>query len=110
MFHVIEYARMGVGTKSMATLSTAYGNALEYARIRVQGADLKEQTNKAAPRVAIIRHPDVRRMLMSQKAFAEGLRGMVLWTAHIQDRSSSRAATASGRPRARRAQRLACCR
>ena len=86
MFHVIEYARMGVGTKSMATLSTAYGNALEYARIRVQGADLKEQANKAAPRVEIIRHPDVRRMLMLQKAFAEGLRGMVLWTAHIQDR------------------------
>ncbi len=86
MFHVIEYARMGVGTKSMATLSTAYGNALEYARIRVQGADLKEQTNKAAPRVEIIRHPDVRRMLMLQKAFAEGLRGMMLWTAHIQDR------------------------
>ena len=86
MFHVIEYARMGVGTKSMATLSTAYGNALEYARIRLQGADLKEQTNKAAPRVEIIRHPDVRRMLMLQKAFAEGLRGMVLWTAHLQDR------------------------
>ena len=86
MFHVIEYARMGVGTKSMATLSTAYGNALEYARIRVQGADLKEQANKAAPRVEILRHPDVRRMLMLQKAFAEGLRGMVLWTAHIQDR------------------------
>jgi hypothetical protein len=86
MFHVIEYARMGVGTKSMATLSTAYGNALEYARVRVQGADLKEQANKAAPRVEIIRHPDVRRMLMLLKCFAEGLRGVVLWTAHIQDR------------------------
>ena len=57
---------------------TAYGNALDYARIRVQGADLKEQANKAAPRVEIIRHPDVRRMLMLQKAFAEGLRAMVL--------------------------------
>jgi hypothetical protein len=86
MFHVIEYARMAVGTKSMATLSTAYGNALAYTRERKQGADLANQTDKAAPRVEIIRHPDVRRMLMLQKAFAEGLRALVLWTASIQDR------------------------
>ena len=85
MFHVIEYARMAVGTKSMATLSTAYLNALEYARVRKQGADLAKQADKAAPRVEILRHPDVRRMLMLQKAFAEGLRAMVLWTAHVQD-------------------------
>jgi alkylation response protein AidB-like acyl-CoA dehydrogenase len=85
MFHVIEYARMGVGTKSLATLSTAYLNALEYTRVRKQGADLAQQSDKSAPRVEIIRHPDVRRMLMLQKAFAEGLRGMMLWTAHIQD-------------------------
>jgi alkylation response protein AidB-like acyl-CoA dehydrogenase len=85
MFHVIEYARMGVGTKSMATLSTAYLNALEYAKERKQGADLADAGDKSAPRVEIIRHPDVRRMLMVQKAFAEGLRAMVLWTASIQD-------------------------
>jgi alkylation response protein AidB-like acyl-CoA dehydrogenase len=85
MFRVIEYARMGVGTKSMATLSTAYLNALDYTRIRKQGADLTKQTDKSAPRVEILRHPDVRRMLMLQKAFAEGLRSMVLWTANIQD-------------------------
>jgi alkylation response protein AidB-like acyl-CoA dehydrogenase len=84
MFHIIEYARMGVGTKSMATLSTAYLNALAYAKERKQGADMKA-ASKAAPRVEIIAHPDVRRMLMLQKAFAEGLRGMVLWTASIQD-------------------------
>ena len=85
MFHVIEYARMGVGTKSMATLGTAYRNALEYTRVRKQGADLAKQMDKAAPRVEIIRHPDVRRMLMQQKAFSEGLRALVLWTASIQD-------------------------
>ncbi len=85
MFHVIEYARMGVGTKSMATLSTAYGNALEYTRVRKQGPDLMQAQDKAAPRVEIIRHPDVRRMLMQQKAFAEGLRAMILWTANVQD-------------------------
>jgi alkylation response protein AidB-like acyl-CoA dehydrogenase len=86
MFHVIEYARMGVGTKSMATLSTAYLNALDYTKLRKQGADLARAADKAAPRVEIIRHPDVRRMLMLQKAFAEGLRSMVLWTAQLQDR------------------------
>ncbi len=85
MFHVIEYARMGVGTKSMATLSTAYLNALEYTRVRKQGADLAKAADKAAPRIEIIAHPDVRRMLMLQKSFAEGLRAVVLWTASIQD-------------------------
>jgi alkylation response protein AidB-like acyl-CoA dehydrogenase len=85
MFHVIEYARMGVGTKSMATLSTAYLNALDYTRVRKQGADLTKAADKTAPRVEIIQHPDVRRMLMMQKAFSEGLRAIVLWTAHVQD-------------------------
>jgi hypothetical protein len=77
---------MAVGTKSMATLSTAYGNALAYTRERRQGADLARAADKTAPRVEILRHPDVRRMLMLQKAFAEGLRGLILWTANIQDR------------------------
>jgi len=85
MFHVIEYARMGVATKSMATLSTAYANALAYTKLRKQGADLARSADKAAPRVEIIRHPDVRRMLMLQKCFAEGLRALILYTAHIQD-------------------------
>jgi hypothetical protein len=85
MFHVIEYARMGVATKSMAALSTGYGNALAYTRLRKQGADLARAADKTAPRVEIIRHPDVRRMLMLQKAFAEGLRALILYTAHVQD-------------------------
>jgi alkylation response protein AidB-like acyl-CoA dehydrogenase len=86
MFNVIEYARMAVGTKSMATLSTAYLNALDYTKIRKQGADLARAADKTAPRVEVIRHPDVRRMLMLQKSFAEGLRALVLWTASVQDR------------------------
>jgi alkylation response protein AidB-like acyl-CoA dehydrogenase len=90
MFHVIEYARMGVGTKSVATLSTAYLNALDYTRVRKQGADLTKAADKTAPRVEIIRHPDVRRMLMMQKSFAEGLRAIALWTAHVQDQVALR--------------------
>ena len=85
MFKVIEDARMMVGTKAIATLSTGYLNALDFARNRVQGADLTQQTDKAAPRVTIIHHPDVRRMLMLQKAYAEGMRALVLYTASIQD-------------------------
>jgi alkylation response protein AidB-like acyl-CoA dehydrogenase len=85
MFQVIEYARMMVGTKAIATLSTGYLNALEYAKIRVQGADLSQMTDKAAPRVTITHHPDVRLMLMRQKAWAEGMRALVLYTASVQD-------------------------
>ncbi len=85
MFMIIEYARMMVGTKAIATLSTGYQNALEYAKSRVQGADLVQQADKAAPRVTITHHPDVRRSLMLQKAYAEGLRALVCYTASWQD-------------------------
>jgi len=85
MFKVIEYARMMVGTKAIATLSTGYLNALEYAKNRVQSADLTRMTDKTAPRVTITHHPDVRRSLMLQKAYAEGLRALYLYTATYQD-------------------------
>ena len=85
MFRVIEHARMLVGTKAISTLSTAYLNARDYAKERVQGADLTQQTDKTAPRVTITHHPDVRRSLMTQKAYAEGLRALVLYTATQQD-------------------------
>jgi alkylation response protein AidB-like acyl-CoA dehydrogenase len=85
MFMVIEHARMMVGSKAIETLSTGYLNALDYAKNRVQGPDLTRQTDKASPRVTIIHHPDVRRMLMLQKAYAEGMRALVLYTAAQQD-------------------------
>jgi alkylation response protein AidB-like acyl-CoA dehydrogenase len=85
MFQVIEYARMMVGTKAIATLSTGYLNALDYAKERVQGSDLPNMLNKTAPRVTITHHPDVRRSLMLQKAYAEGLRAIYLYTASFQD-------------------------
>lgn len=85
MFKIIEFARMMVGTKAIATLSTGYLNALEYAKERVQGPDLAAFTDKTAPRVSITHHPDVRRSLMTQKAYAEGMRALVLYTATVQD-------------------------
>ncbi|MEV7427066.1 MULTISPECIES: acyl-CoA dehydrogenase [unclassified Streptomyces] len=85
MFRIIEFARMMVGTKAIATLSTGYLNALEYAKERVQGPDLAQFTDKAAPKVTITHHPDVRRSLMTQKAYAEGMRALVMYTASVQD-------------------------
>jgi hypothetical protein len=91
MFDVIEQARMMVGTKAIATLSTGYLNALEYAKSRVQGADLTQMTDKTAPRVTITHHPDVRRSLLTQKAYAEGLRALYLYTATFQDAEVAKA-------------------
>ncbi|MFD7118060.1 acyl-CoA dehydrogenase [Streptomyces sp. NPDC056652] len=85
MFRIIEFARMMVGTKAIATLSTGYLNALEYAKERVQGPDLAQFMDKAAPKVTITHHPDVRRSLMTQKAYAEGMRALVMYTASVQD-------------------------
>jgi alkylation response protein AidB-like acyl-CoA dehydrogenase len=85
MFKIIEFARMMVGTKAIATLSAGYLQALSYAKVRVQGGDLKVMNDKASPRVTIIHHPDVRRSLMVQKAYSEGMRALVLYTASIQD-------------------------
>jgi alkylation response protein AidB-like acyl-CoA dehydrogenase len=85
MFLIIEHARMMVGTKAIATLSTGYLNALEYAKTRVQGGELAKMTDKTAPRVTIVHHPDVRRTLMLQKTYAEGMRALVLFAATFQD-------------------------
>ena len=87
MFKVIESARMQVGVKAISALSTGYLNALDYARTRVQGPDLTRAADKTAPRVTINQHPDVRAMLMQQKAYAEGLRSLYIYTAAWLDRA-----------------------
>ena len=85
MFRIIEFARMMVGTKAIATLSAGYQQALAYAKTRVQGGDMKVMNDKASPRVTIMHHPDIRRSLMTQKAYSEGMRAMVLYAASLQD-------------------------
>ncbi|AEV76200.1 acyl-CoA dehydrogenase [Mycolicibacterium rhodesiae NBB3] len=85
MFTVIENARMTIGVKAAGTLSTGYLNALAYAKDRIQGADMTQMTDKTAPRVPIIAHPDVRRSLMTQKAYAEGLRALYMYAAAHQN-------------------------
>lgn len=88
MFRVIEYARMTVGTKAMATLSTGYLNALDYAKIRQQGPDMTQMADATAPKTEIINHPDVRRLLMEQKAHAEGMRALVMLAGWAQDQKA----------------------
>src|SRR3984957_13899177 len=96
MFMIIEFARMMVGTKAIAALSTGYLNALDYAKTREQGSELTQMLNKTAPKVTIINHPDVRRSLMLQKAYAEGMRALVMFTASQQD--TIQLAEAAGHP------------
>ena len=100
MFKVIEQARMAVGVKSMSTLSTAYLNALSFCKDRVQGPDLSQALDKHSPRVKIIAHPDVRRMLLLQKSHAEGMRALCMYCAHIQDEGTL-AATAGDKDKAK---------
>jgi alkylation response protein AidB-like acyl-CoA dehydrogenase len=95
MFKVIEHARMFVGAKAIATLSAGYQVALDYAKTRVQGADLTA-TSKDAPRVTITHHPDVRRSLMLQKAYAEGMRALYLYTASFRDQVTEAEAAGEG--------------
>ena len=85
MFRIMQFARMMVGLKSISTLSTAYFTALDYAKARVQGPDQTQMSSATAPRVTIINHPDVRRSLLTQKAYAEGLRALYLYAAAHQD-------------------------
>jgi hypothetical protein len=85
MFDILEYARMLVGTKSMATLSTSYLNALDFAKIRLQSPDLARRSDKSAPDIPVLQHPDVRRSLMTQKAYAEGMRALLTFAACTLD-------------------------
>ena len=78
MFHLMNYARIGVGVQGLAVASSAYLNALEYAKERKQGPSIKQWKDANAPRVAIIDHPDVRRMLLDMKARVEGIRALVV--------------------------------
>ncbi|MFW6080646.1 MAG: acyl-CoA dehydrogenase [Desulfosalsimonas sp.] len=86
MFHMMNEARLGVGALGLFNSSCAYLYALDYARQRLQGRDPEEMMNREAPQVPIIRHPDVRRMLMWMKTYTEGMRSFVYYVAHLFDR------------------------
>ena len=87
MFHMMNEARIGVGTGAVALGYTGYLHALDYARTRLQGRVPAASGRRAAddPPVPIIRHADVRRMLLAQKSYVEGGLGLVLYCARLVD-------------------------
>ncbi len=85
MFQMMYEARIGVGHQAMAMASNAYQYALRYAHERLQGAAPERMGDPDAPRVPIIRHPDVRRMLMESAAYVAATRRLICWAAHLID-------------------------
>ena len=86
MFEMMNEARLFTGMQGLAHASSAYLHALQYAKERVQGAPIEKMKDADAPRVRIIEHPDVRRMLMFMKSSTEGLRALLYLTAYCIDR------------------------
>jgi len=87
MFDMMNEARLFVGMQGLGHASTAYLHALQYAKERFQGAPVDRMKDADAPRVAIIEHPDVRRMLMFMKSSTEGIRALLHLAAYCIDRS-----------------------
>lgn len=89
MFQMMNEARIGVGAQGVAIAATAYHYALTYARERLQGSSVANFKDPAAPRVPILEHPDVRRMLMTMKVLAETSRSMLYRLGHRNDIAES---------------------
>jgi len=87
MFQMMNEARISVGLQGAALGNAAYQAALAYTKERLQGSDLRKLKDPDAPKVPIIRHPDVRVMLLRQKAYAEGCRALLIFSAYCADRA-----------------------
>jgi len=86
MFHMMNEARLDVGFQGFTNASSTYLHAVNYARERLQGKDLEKMRDRDAPQVAIIRHPDVRRMLIGMKAYVDGMRSFIYYICRLVDR------------------------
>jgi len=89
MFRMMNGARIAVGIQGLATAAAAYQNAVEYARERKQGPHYSHWKDPTAPRVAILEHPDVRRMLMDLKSHTEGIRALLVKLAWHGDQAAA---------------------
>ena len=85
MFVMMNEARLGVAVQGLAQSEVAYQNAVAYARERLQGRSLTGAKEPDKPADPIIVHPDVRRVLLTIRAFNEAARAMVIWTALKSD-------------------------
>ena len=94
MFHMMNYARIGVGLQGLALAGSAYLNALEYAKERKQGSSIKHWKDATAERVPIIEHPDVKRMLLDMKSRVEGIRALAIKLTMHLDRAHADPANA----------------
>lgn len=83
MFLMMNKARLMVGSQGLACASSAYLHALSYARTRIQGSLPTDPDKKS---VAIIQHPDIRRMLLTMKMYTEGMRSLLCYIAHLEDK------------------------
>ena len=86
MFNMMNEARLSVGAQGFFHASCAYLYAVNYARERIQGKDLEKFFDDNAPAVAIINHPDVRRMLLEMKAYVDGMRSFMYYTSYLFDK------------------------
>ena len=86
MFLMMNEARLLVGLQGFCCASSAYMNALNYARERKQGKNLLQSMNESAPSVPIIQHPDVRRQLMIMKSYVEGMRSILYYVGYCSDK------------------------
>ena len=89
MFTMMNEARVGVGLQAFSHASAAYLYALNYAKERLQGRALENMRDHSAPPVAIINHPDVRRMLLEMKAYVEGMRSFTYYMAYCFDKTET---------------------
>jgi hypothetical protein len=85
MFQMMNEARLLVGMQGLACASSAYLYAVNYARQRIQGRHLLKSFDREAPSVPIIQHPDIRRMLLTMKAYVEGMRSLLYYIGHCED-------------------------
>src|SRR5690606_23066933 len=85
MFTMMNAARLGVGMQGLGLAETAYQSAVAYAKERLQGRSLSGPKAPDKPADPIIVHPDVRRMLLTQKSFSEGARALAYWVGMLID-------------------------
>ncbi|WP_028313803.1 acyl-CoA dehydrogenase [Desulfatibacillum aliphaticivorans] len=86
MFLMMNEARLNVGFQGFSAASVAYMYACNYAKERIQGRALEDSANKDAKPVAIINHPDVRRNLLTMKAYTDGMRSFIYYVADLFDK------------------------